>query len=158
MILSEYIPLIEAVIFNLIAKFLGSCYFCFKKNFHFSTICLIWFIINFTISSISCIFVQFDLVVVQIILIFSFIGFVFSAVNILLTFFYKFFKKKLSSIKITFLFYVLVVIINIGIIILIKKASIVEYWIGGKFLTCYNYGLVFLVLFLLIWHFIEVKK
>ncbi|MCR5613298.1 hypothetical protein, partial [Treponema sp.] len=100
----------------------------------------------------------FDLISVQLILIASFISFVFSTVNILLTFVFKFFKKKFNSFKSAFLFIVLVIILNMGITILIAWLNIIENWVGGKFLTYYNYGLVILVLILLGWHYFEKKK
>lgn len=158
MILDEYLPLIVIAIFNIVVKFLGSCYFLLKKKFHFSTICLIWFTINFILSIVFCVIAGFDFISVQLILIASFISFVFSTVNILLTFVFKFFKKKFNSFKSDFLFIVLVIILNMGISILIAWINIIPNWIGGKFLTYYNYGLVILVLILLGWHFFEMKN
>ena len=158
MILDEYLPLIVIAIFNIVVKFLGSCYFLFNKKFHFSTICLIWFTINFILSIVFCVITGFDFISVQLILIASFISFVFSTVNILLTFIFKLFKRKFNSFKSDFLFIVLVIILNMGISILIAWINIIPNWIGGKFLTYYNYGLVILVLILLGWHYFEKKK
>ena len=65
MSLDEYLPLIVIAIFNIVVKFLGSCYFLLKKKFHFSTICLIWGTINFIFSIVFCVIAGFDFISVQ---------------------------------------------------------------------------------------------
>lgn len=137
-------------------KFLLSSYFCLKKKFKFSTITLFSFVLNFGISSFICIFVKHDVIAVMIILFFGAVSFIFSAINILFTFFFKFFRKRFSSFGYTLLFFLLVEVFNIGILILWHLYS--RWEPKGNFFNYYNCGFVVLFLSLLIWHFFEMKN
>ena len=137
-------------------KFLVSSYFCIKKKFKLSTITLFSFLLNFGISSLLCIFVKHDIIAVRIILFFGAVSFIFSAINILFTFFFKFFRKRFPSFGYTLLFFLLVEVFNIGILLLWHLYS--RWEPEENFFTYYNCGFVVLFLSLLIWHFFEMKN
>lgn len=159
MILDEYLPLIVIAIFNIVVKFLGSCYFLLKKKFHFSTITLFSFILNLVISLFFCIFVKHDIIAVMVILSLGVISFIYSTINILFTFFFKLFRKKFSSFGYTLLFFLMVEVFNIfGIPALMSISPNTGSWINGNFFTYYNCGVVVLFVSLLIWHFFEMKN
>lgn len=144
-----------ATLFTFVKFLLGS-YFCLRKKIHFSTITLFSFIINFGISSFICIFLKHDIIAVMIILFFGSVSFIFSAINILFTFFFKLFRKKFCSFGYTLLFFLIVEVFNIGILILWHLY--VRWEPDGNFFTYYNCGVVVLFVSLLIWHFFEMKN
>lgn len=147
-----------ATLFTFVKFLLGS-YFCLRKKIHFSTITLFSFIINFGISSFICIFVKHDIIAVMIILFFGSVSFIFSAINILFTFFFKLFRKKFCSFGYTLLFFLIVEVFNIfGIPALMSISPNTGSWINGNFFTYYNCGVVVLFVSLLIWHFFEMKN
>ncbi len=140
-------------------KFVLSCYFCFKKKFHFSTITFFSFIFNLGLSFFVCIFVRHDIIAVMVILSFGVLSFIYSASNIMFTFFFKLFRKKFCSLGYSLLFFLLVEVFNvIGIPTLMNMNSNAKSWINGKFFTYYNCGVVVLFLSLCIWHFFEMRN
>ena len=152
---SNLVAICIIAFFTTIKLFL-SCYFCLKKKFRFSTITLFSFILNFGISSFICMFVKHDTIAVMIVLYFGAVSFILSASNIMFTFFFKLFRKRFSSFRFTLLFFLLAELFNIiGIPTLISNTGD---WVGGDFLTYYNYGVVVVFLSLLIWYFFEMKN
>ncbi|MBR5934376.1 MAG: hypothetical protein IK002_10355 [Treponema sp.] len=140
-------------------KLLLSYYFCLKKKFLFSTITFFSFILNFGISSFICIFVKHDIIAVMVILSVGVISFIYSASNIMFTFFFKLFRKRFCSFRYALLFFLLVEFFNIiGIPALMSMSSNKESWINGRFFIYYTCGFVVLFLSLLIWHFFEMKN
>lgn len=138
--------------------FLISCYLCLKKKFHFSTIILSSFVFHFLISLLISIFFIYDTIAIRIIFSFTVISLFFSVINILLTFFFKLLKKRFCTVKFNLLYFLLVLVLYLGIWELFGLIPEGSLWFSGSFFIYFNCGFVFLLTLLLVWHYFEMKK